>query len=320
MPSNPVNEAKAGNSMKSKQIRRLALGLTTTMVAFGAATGSAFAAAPTAVTATAAPVFSGATGNALDAANNLKVYNELKTTTWPTRTCTPGAASSCVFTRYIYQWFRSTSANPGNTAGDWAAISSSAGAWYKVKRNDVGFKVRVRVRICYNDGSPSNANELCSSASGTPNNSWSAASPLITHSNTTLPALSNTSPPFYTRTLWAGEGVWDGNPSYAAHRTFTYQWEACTNAVTDGAGTPVSVSDCSNVDAQSGTVTLKASSCQPNRPAACTQNQGSTYKAFTLPQGKYIGKYLRCKITSTIAGITVSAYTNATKAVYNPAL
>ena len=307
--------------MKSKQMRRLGLGLTTTMVAFGAASGSAFAAAPTAVTPTAVPVFSGATGNALDAANNLKVYNDLKLTTWPTRTCSAGLASSCVFTRYIYQWFRSTSASPGNLSTDWASISSASGAWYKVKRQDVGLKVRVRVRICYNDGSsPSSAAETCSSASSTPNTGWSAASPLITHANTTVPALSNTSPPFYTRTLWAGEGVWDGNPTNNANRTFTYQWEACTNAVTDGAGTPTSVSDCTNVDAQSGTVTLKPANCQPNRPAACTQNQGATYKAFTLPQGKYIGKYMRAKITSTIAGISVSAYTNATKAVYNPAL
>lgn len=308
--------------MKSRNMR-LALGLATSVVALGAMTGSSLAAAPTAITVSAAPTFSGSTGSALDEASNLKVYNELKTNAWPTRTCTPGASSTCVFTRYIYQWYRSNSKTPGNAGTDVTAIAGATGAWYKVKRADIGFKVRARIRVCYNDGSsPSTTNELCTSSSTTPStaiNTWTAWSPLITHSNTGTPQLSNTSPPFYTRTLWAGEGVWDGNPVSNTNRTYTYQWEACDSAVTDGAGTPISVSGCNNVDAQSGTVTLKPANCQPNRPAACVQSQGANFKAFTLPQGKYIGKYMRCKITSTIAGISVSAWTNATKAVYDPA-
>lgn len=307
------------------------------IAALSAMTGTAFAATPTAVTATAAPTISGASGNALDEDGNLEVYNTLSVSSWPTRTCTAGAASICKFTRYRITWFRSASSNPGNTAADWQAItianaptgqppncnSTQSCATYKVGRLDIGRKIRVRVQTCYNDGSSGSGaiwtNELCSSASTTPNTNWSAAtSMLVTHQFTSQPQLSNTSPPFYTRTVWAGEGVIDGNPASSANRTIAYQWEACASAVTDGAGNPTSVSGCTNVDAQSGTVTLKPANCQPNRPAACVQNQGANFKAFTLPKGKYIGKYMRCKISITIAGITVSAWTNASKAVYDP--
>lgn len=322
--------------MKSRNMR-LALGLATSVVALGAMTGSAFAAAPTAVTATVAPTITGASGNALDGAGNLVVYSTLSVSSYTGRTCTPGASSICKFTRYRITWFRSTSSNPGNTSADWTAIaianapvgqppncnSTLTCATYKVGRQDIGRKIRVRVQVCYNDGSSGSGttwtNELCSSSSTTPNTNWSAAtSMLATHKFTTQPALSNTSPPFYTRTLWAGEGVIDGNPATLANRTIAYQWETCTNAVTDGAGTPTSVSGCSNVDAQTGTTTLKPANCQPVRPAACVQNQGANFKAFTLPKGKYIGTYMRCKITITIAGIAVTAYTNASKAVYDP--
>ena len=248
--------------------------LAITMFAYLAGAGVA-SASPPSVTPTAAPVLG---GGAYDSDSRLKVYGGATAASYltgsalyETSVTQRTTANTGAFRSYGYQWFRSIDGTSSQILIPQA--EGGKGASYRATRSDVGYKLRVRMSVCYQDLVTPVPNAVCTTSGSTPILSWSAATTVVAPFASTAPVAAFVSG--RPNQIKVTRGIWQGLP---VGTTRTVQFEACTTStggsctdITTGtSATGVNLTSASNnryiratetaYTAQGGTVTVTSKS------------------------------------------------------------
>lgn len=211
-----------------------------------ASTAAADPAPAASATATARPVLA---GGSYDDAGNLRVYGGVASANWLTGTAIGESVATQVslsgdqirWRSQGWQWYRTKtgttdliSINPTGVVG-----LQGKGASYRPTVDDVGYRLVLRNRRCYNYGSNVPADFVCTSDQGslyTDDNSVPTA--IVTHFATAAPVAAFKTG--YPNRLAATRGVWQGVPTGS---TVVFQWQSCINS---------SAATCSDIAGKTG--------------------------------------------------------------------
>ena len=254
------------------------------MVAMFSAVSSASAARCTncSVDATSIPVVS---GGSYDALNRLKVYGGSTATGWLTGTALYVSTvtgrthtNTAGFRSYGYQWTRSLTGNSGFTL--LTTGESGKGASYRPTWHDVGYVLRLRMSVCYQDPNDAVNNlPFCTASTNTPGLSWADTTQVVAAFASTNPVAS-----FVTNRpnqIKSTAGVWQGQVP-GSTKTITFQ--ACTS----------SNSGCTNIATGVSKAGVNLTSAQYNRyirstvTLTTTQGNGSTSTAVSNSLGYHL--------------------------------